>query len=374
MEGIIRDALRSAGGAFAPLYRAFGWVHRAVHILGQVELAGAVVRSQLSGLRGAMTRHRGGAVGKLGSAVDQFVKVSRSYRPGLFGCDDTVVRPRTNNDLEWTFGSHRHHERRATGRKAASPSLVLRGAAKLVAGLATRSREVTAADQHGPGRAAWKQRRADLETRRERRRFRRGPDGYLPEKPRKQAHPARFAGLEKTLAEHVATQRAFLGTQLRPCLDAAVAGREHVRFVNKSHCVYRTYLCCLWPITQPPTRSSATQRTGAWNAVTRTVVLVTDTTVVNTDTMCELPRKMAAVLSITLLYLPGYSPNLNLIERLWRFLKRKSVYGKYYPNFATFRAAIKDTLSELNTTHAEPLAALMALQFQEFEDVSLLTE
>ncbi|WP_261340044.1 transposase [Gemmata obscuriglobus] len=90
--------------------------------------------------------------------------------------------------------------------------------------------------------------------------------------------------------------------------------------------------------------------------------------------MCELPRKMAAVLSITLLYLPGYSPNLNLIERLWRFLKRKSVYGKYYPNFATFRAAIKDTLSELNTTHAEPLAALMALQFQEFEDVSLLTE
>ncbi|AWM37246.1 hypothetical protein C1280_09560 [Gemmata obscuriglobus] len=82
----------------------------------------------------------------------------------------------------------------------------------------------------------------------------------------------------------------------------------------------------------------------------------------------------AAELSITLLYLPSYSHNLNLIERLRRLLKRRSVYGKYRPNFATFRAAIEDTLSQLTTAHAEPLAALMTLQFQEFEDVSLLTE
>ena len=81
---------------------------------------------------------------------------------------------------------------------------------------------------------------------------------------------------------------------------------------------------------------------------------------------------MAAELSIALLYLPSYSPNLNLIERLWRFLKRKSVYGKYPPNFAAFKAAIEDTLSQLTTTYAEPLASLMTLNFQEFDDVSLL--
>ena len=164
------------------MYLAFGWVHRAAHSLGRVELGGAAVRTQLSGLLGAMTRHRE-SVGALSSAVDHFVKVSRSYWPGLFGCYDTAGLPRTNNDLERTFGSHRYHERRATGRKGASPSLVLRGAAKLIAGLATRHREVTAADLAGADRVAWKRLRAELETRRERRverrRFRRDPEGYL---------------------------------------------------------------------------------------------------------------------------------------------------------------------------------------------------
>ena len=81
---------------------------------------------------------------------------------------------------------------------------------------------------------------------------------------------------------------------------------------------------------------------------------------------------MAAELSITLLYLPSYSPNLNLIERLWRFVKRKAVYGKYHPNFAAFKAAIEVTLSQLGTSHAEALTSLMTLNFQEFNDVSLL--
>ena len=164
---------------------AFGWVHRAAHILGQDAVggsAGGMVRNRMAGLLGAMRRHRD-AVGPLGPAVDHFVKVSRSYWPGLFHCHDVPGLPRTNNDLERAFGSHRYHERRATGRKGASPALVLRGAAKLIAGLATRSREVTAADLAGADRAAWKRLRAELETRRERRverrQFRRDPEGYL---------------------------------------------------------------------------------------------------------------------------------------------------------------------------------------------------
>lgn len=167
---------------FASVRVAFGWVHRAAHILGQVESTGAVVRNRLSGLLGAMRRHQD-AVGALGEAVDHFLKVSRSYWPGLFHCYGTPNLPRTNNDLERAFGSHRYHERRATGRKGASPALVLRGSARLVAGLATRSREVTATDLAGADRAAWKRVRAELEARRqrrvERRQFRRDPHGYL---------------------------------------------------------------------------------------------------------------------------------------------------------------------------------------------------
>ena len=144
---------------------------------------------------------------------------------------------------------------------------------------------------------------------------------------------------------------------------------------------------------------SAVQRTGAWNAVTRELIAVTNTTVVNTETMCELLRKIAALgltgpitlvldnaryqrnavvqtlagqLGITLLYLPSYSPNLNLIERLWKFIKRRALYGRYHPTFAQFQAAIQEVLDGLSTTHAEKLKSLMTLKFQRFEDVSLM--
>lgn len=182
LKAIIHRALEVAGGAFAPLYLAFGWVHRAAHILGQVDLGAVAIRSQLGGLLGAMRRHRG-TVGDLGSGVDHFLKVSRSYWPGLFACYDTDDLPRTNNDLEQAFGSHRYHERRACGRKGASPALVLRGSARLIAALASRTREVSAADLAAADPENWKRLRAELEERRQRRvdrrRFRRDPDSYL---------------------------------------------------------------------------------------------------------------------------------------------------------------------------------------------------
>jgi len=160
----------------------FRWVHQAAHLLGQVGASGVTVRRRLSGLLGAMTRHRQLA-GDLAPAVDHFVKVSRSYWPGLFGCYDHPQLPRTNNDLEQAFGSHRYHERRASGRKGASPSLVLRGPAKLMAGLMTRTREVTADELAGADRTRWRQLRAQLDERRQRRtdrrRFRRDPESYL---------------------------------------------------------------------------------------------------------------------------------------------------------------------------------------------------
>jgi hypothetical protein len=182
LRTVLRRALAAAGGAFAPLYLAFGWVHRAAHILGQDNLSGTAVRSQLGGLLGAMRRHRA-SVEELAPAVDHFLKVSRSYWPGLFACYDAPDLPRTNNDLERAFGSHRYHERRATGRKGASPALVLRGSARLVAGLGTRAGAGSVADLAGADREEWRRVRAELEARRERRverrRFRRDPDGYL---------------------------------------------------------------------------------------------------------------------------------------------------------------------------------------------------
>ena len=127
------------------------------------------------------------------------------------------------------------------------------------------------------------------------------------------------------------------------------------------------------------------------------LIAVTNTTVVNTETMCELLRKiadlglsrpitlvldnaryqrnavvqaLAAQLGITLLFLPSYSPNLNLIERLWKFTKRRALYGRYHPSFRDFQAAIQEVLDGLSTTYSQRLASLMPLNFQQFDDVS----
>ena len=138
-----------------------------------------------------------------------------------------------------------------------------------------------------------------------------------------------------------------------------MTGTGHVFVADAAHLVYGTYLCCLWTIVRRFIRAASGRQRfnvlGAWNAFTRQLIAVTNTTVVNTDTMCELLRKiaaegligpvtvvldnaryqrnkvvqgLAAELSITLLYLPSYSPNLNLIERLRGFAKRRSVYGQ----------------------------------------------
>ena len=71
-------------------------------------------------------------------------------------------------------------------------------------------------------------------------------------------------------------------------------------------------------------------------------------------------------------HLPAYSPNLNLIERLWKFIKRRALYGRYHPTFVEFQAAIQEVLDGLSTTYAEDLKTLMTLNFQLFEDVSLM--
>jgi len=179
---MIERGLSATEAMWPAIDLAFGWVHRAAHFLGQVDRGPAAVRNQLSGLLGAVMRHRG-SVGALGPAVEHFVKVSRSYWGGLFACYDTPGLPRTNNDLEHAFGSHRYHERRASGRKGASSALVLRGSVRLVAALATRQREVRVAELSSADRGAWRRLRAELEQRRqrrvERRRFRRDPHSYL---------------------------------------------------------------------------------------------------------------------------------------------------------------------------------------------------
>jgi hypothetical protein len=161
----------------------YAWVWRVAHILGEDgPNSAAAARRQLGGLLGAMTRH-GVLLGVLAGAAVHFVRVSRSFWPGLFCCYEVADLPRTNNDLEQFFGSHRYHERRASGRKGASPCLVLRGQARLLAAAAMRCRVFGAAELCQADRGRREELRRQLEARRQRRvqrrRFRRDPQAYL---------------------------------------------------------------------------------------------------------------------------------------------------------------------------------------------------
>lgn len=208
---------------------------------------------------------------------------------------------------------------------------------------------------------------------------------------------------KKTLEEHVKEQAEFLDGKLKPRLEEAKQGKRQLFFVDAAHMVYGTFLCCLWSFVRLYVRAASGRQRfnvlGAINAVSRELIAVTNTTVVNTETMCELLRQIAAqglvgpmtlvldnaryqhneavktlakALAIELLFLPGYSPNLNLIERLWRFIKREALYGRYHANFADFKVAIEQVIAQMPTKHKDRLASLLTLNFQVFDNVSLL--
>lgn len=185
LQAILQRGLTETASLWPAVRVAYRWVHQAAHLLSNEEQqpAGAVKR-RLGGLLGAMMRHRG-AAGALVPALEHFLKVSRSYWPGLFHCYEVPDLPRTNNDLEQCFGAHRYHERRATGRKGASPALVLRGSVQLIAAMATRLHAFAAWELAPEEVRDWKALRRELDTRRHRRtlrrRFRHHPDAYLAE-------------------------------------------------------------------------------------------------------------------------------------------------------------------------------------------------
>jgi transposase len=208
---------------------------------------------------------------------------------------------------------------------------------------------------------------------------------------------------KKTIEEHVATQAECLETKLEPVLERARTGTGHVFFVDAAHLVMGTFLCCVWCRVRLFLRGASGRKRysvlGAWNAVTQELVSITTDATVSAETMCALLVKIAALglqgpitlvldnaryqhcvlvmdlaksLNIHLEFLPSYSPNLNLIERLWKFIKKQVLYGRHYETFPEFRAAIDDCLAKIPTDHRKNLMSLMTHNFQTFNPTSFL--
>jgi hypothetical protein len=183
LKSLLTRGLMATANLWPDIRIGYRWVHQAAHILSNQDQREALtVQQRLGGLLGAMTRYQT-AAGTLAPALAHFRKVTRSYWPGLFACYTVPDLPRTNNDLEQFFGAYRYHDRRTTGRKVASPGLVLSGSVCVIAAAATRLHTYSAAELAPQNVSAWQELRQARETRRQqrtlRRRFRRDPASYL---------------------------------------------------------------------------------------------------------------------------------------------------------------------------------------------------
>jgi transposase len=165
--------------------------------------------------------------------------------------------------------------------------------------------------------------------------------------------------------------------------------------VDASHFVLSAFLGYLWCFVRLFVKSpSGRQRynvLGAFNAVSHELLTVTNDAYINANTIialmtqlleryvgsaitlvmdnaryqrCKLVMDFAKDHGIELLFLPAYSPNLNLIERLWKFVKKKCLYNKYYPDFSSFKSSIDDCVSNVSKKHKAEIDSLMTLKFQ----------
>lgn len=172
--------------------------------------------------------------------------------------------------------------------------------------------------------------------------------------------------------------------------------------MDAAHFVHGAFLGFLWCFARlfipSPSGRKRFNVLGAINAVTKEIITITNETYINSESVCRLLEKIAKIgdklpitvvldnaryqrcelvqryaqaLGIELLYLPTYSPHLNLMERLWRFVRKECLYSKYYSNFAMFKNAIAHCIATAHTQHKEELESLLSWNFQSFKKVKI---
>ena len=187
-----------------------------------------------------------------------------------------------------------------------------------------------------------------------------------------------------------------------PLLELTKNEAHKVYFVDAAHFVMGSFLGYLWCVIRLFIPSSSGRKRynvlGAIDAVTHELISECNETYINASSVCELLLKirrdagsvipitlvmdnaryqrcglvknLAEELNISLLFLPPYSPNLNLIERLWKWVKKDCLNCKYYEHFDDFRDAINQSLNRVSCIECKKeLDNLLTLKFQLFDNV-----
>lgn len=198
-------------------------------------------------------------------------------------------------------------------------------------------------------------------------------------------------------------QHNWVKAELKPAIEAAQNKEVHLFFCDAAHFVLQPFLCSLWCAFRVFIKASAGRNRinvlGAVNAITKEVITLTNTTYITSNTLieflkllkekyadkpiaivldnaryqhCFMVTTFAKSIGIHLLFLPPYSPNLNIIERLWKFTKKKILYAKYYDKPRLFHQAIKNFFEQINQNFKEDLSTLLTLKFQFFDNKNSL--
>lgn len=199
-------------------------------------------------------------------------------------------------------------------------------------------------------------------------------------------------------------QRKWMEEVMEPIIEASLRGECHLFYSDAAHFILGAFICSVWSVVRMFVQSAAGRNRinvlGAVHAVSKEVTTLINTTYINADTIvdflhqlkskyadfpvfiimdnaryqhCTLVKEAAEKLGITLVFLPPYSPNLNIIERLWKFTKKKVLYGKYYSTPAKFHQAITTFFHEtINQTYKDDIKSLLTLKFQFFDTQNAL--
>lgn len=212
-------------------------------------------------------------------------------------------------------------------------------------------------------------------------------------------------GLKYLKAGHVpakadtAKQKEWVRETLDPAIKQSQKGECYLFFMDASHFILQPFICALWCISRLFIKASSGRNRinvlGAVDAISKEVITLCNTTYINAQTIvdfltlikeryadkpvkivldnaryqhCKLVQGTAKDLGIELLFLPSYSPNLNIIERLWKFTKKKILYAKYYDTPTKFHSAITGFFCDVSLKYKEDLEKLMTLKFQYFDN------
>jgi transposase len=200
---------------------------------------------------------------------------------------------------------------------------------------------------------------------------------------------------------NIAAQEHFRTETLEPLVGEAQQGKIELLFMDAAHFVLLPFLGYLYSLATRFIKSWSGRKRfsvlGAINVVSKELIMMTELAYVDSMTVCALLKELALRyydrhivlhldnaryqrcrlvlqtaerLHIQLLFLPPYSPNLNLIERLWKFVKKKALYNQFYSDFQFFCAAITDCLKKTHTEYRDELETLLRPNFQSFKNVT----